>query len=39
MGIKSLMNLLREKAPNSIKLLDLKNYTGRSVACDASMVN
>lgn len=38
MGIKNLMNLLKEKAPNAIKQLDLKTYTGRSVACDASMV-
>ncbi len=39
MGIKNLMNLLKEKAPNAIKQLDLKTYTGRSVACDASMVD
>lgn len=38
MGIKNLMNLLKEKAPGAIKQLDLKTYTGRSVACDASMV-
>jgi len=33
------MNLLREKCPEAIKQLDLKAYTGRIVACDASMVN
>ena len=39
MGITRLMHLLREKCPEAIKHLDLKAYTGRSVACDASMVN
>jgi hypothetical protein len=39
MGIKNLMSLLKDKAPSCIKTLDLKSYTGRSVACDASMVN
>jgi len=39
MGITRLMNLLKEKCPESIKQLDLKAYTGRIVACDASMVN
>lgn len=38
MGIKNLMNLLRDKCPEAIKQLDLKAYTGRTVACDASMV-
>ena len=38
MGITRLMNLLREKCPEAIKQLDLKAYTGRIVACDASMV-
>jgi hypothetical protein len=38
MGIKNLMKLLKEKCPNAIKQLDLKTYTGRMVACDASMV-
>ncbi len=38
MGITRLMNLLKEKCPDAIKQLDLKAYTGRIVACDASMV-
>lgn len=38
MGIKLLMNLIKEKAPGAIKQLDLKSYTGRTVACDVSMV-
>jgi flap endonuclease-1 len=33
------MQLLLEKCPEAVKTLDLKTYTGRSVACDASMVN
>lgn len=39
MGITRLTHLLKEKCSNSIKSLDLKAYTGRTVACDASMVN
>ncbi len=39
MGITRLMHLLKEKCPDAIKQLDLKAYTGRVVACDASMVN
>jgi hypothetical protein len=39
MGIKGLMKLLKEKCPQGIKQLDLKAYTGRTVACDASMVS
>ncbi len=38
MGITRLMQLLKDKCPNSIKQLDIKAYTGRIVACDASMV-
>ena len=38
MGIHKLMDLLREKAPNSIRHLDLSFFQGRIVACDASMV-
>lgn len=37
MGITRLMHLLKEKCPGAIKQLDLKSYTGRTVACDASM--
>ena len=37
MGIKRLMNLLREKAPKSIKSVPLSNYTGQLFALDASM--
>lgn len=39
MGITRLMNLLREKCPQSIKTqVDSKAYTGRIIAVDASMV-
>ena len=38
MGITRLMDLLKKKCPQAIKQLDLKAYTGRTVACDASMV-
>jgi flap endonuclease-1 len=38
MGIHKLMDLLKEKAPDCIKKLDLSFFSGRSVACDASMV-
>ena len=37
MGIKRLMNVLREKAPKSIKSVPLSNYTGQLFALDASM--
>jgi hypothetical protein len=39
MGITRLMHLLREKCPEAIKQIDLKSYTGRQVACDASVVS
>ena len=37
MGIHRLMALLREKAPNAIKQMQLKSLTGYKLACDASM--
>ena len=37
MGIKRLMNLLKEKCPKSIKSVPLSNYTGQLFALDASM--
>ncbi|KRX08903.1 5'-3' exonuclease, C-terminal domain [Pseudocohnilembus persalinus] len=37
MGIKKLMDILREKAPGCIRKKELKFFGGRSVACDASM--
>jgi len=39
MGIKGLMSLIREKAPDAIKSLKLDMLTGNVIACDASMVN
>lgn len=36
MGIKSLMKLLRDEAPGSVKETKLKNYTGKKIAIDAS---
>ncbi len=38
MGITRLMYLLKEKCPEAVRSLDLKTYTGRTVACDASVV-
>lgn len=37
MGIKGLMQVIEEEAPNSFKETQLKQYTGRLVAIDASM--
>lgn len=37
MGIHGLTKLLREEAPECIKEHEMKNYTGRKVAIDASM--
>jgi flap endonuclease-1 len=37
MGIYKLMSLIQEKAPNAIKQLPIQSFTGRSIACDASM--
>ncbi|XP_052206198.1 flap endonuclease 1-like isoform X2 [Diospyros lotus] len=37
MGIKGLMKLLAENAPNSIKEQKLESYSGRKIALDASM--
>ena len=33
MGIHKLMSLLNEKAPNSVRKLDLSAFAGRLVAC------
>ena len=38
MGIYKLMSLLLEKSPNAIKKCQLDRYSGRIIACDASMV-
>jgi flap endonuclease-1 len=37
MGIKGLSKLLSQQAPDSLKEHELKNYTGRKIAIDASM--
>ncbi len=37
MGIKQLMQLLTDKAPDSIKNTSLDQLSGRVVACDASI--
>jgi len=37
MGIHKLMTLIQERAPNSIKTIELDHLTGKVVACDASM--
>jgi flap endonuclease-1 len=37
MGIHKLMSLLNEKAPGSIRKVDISAYSGRTVACDATM--
>lgn len=38
MGITRLMNLLKEKCPNSLRRVDLKTYIGSTFALDASLV-
>ena len=38
MGILRLMQLLEEKAPNSIRQRDLSDYKGKTIACDASII-
>lgn len=37
MGIHGLTKMLKEEAPDCIKEHEMKNYTGRKVAIDASM--
>jgi len=37
MGIKQLMSLITEKAPKSIKHMQLDMLTGKTIAVDASM--
>mmetsp|Transcript_58509 Transcript_58509/g.67571 ORF Transcript_58509/g.67571 Transcript_58509/m.67571 type:complete len:386 (+) Transcript_58509:47-1204(+) len=37
MGIYKLMDLIREKAPNAIRTVQLDLFAGKTVACDASM--
>ena len=39
MGIYKLMSLLQEKAPDCIKKLGIEVFSGRTIACDASMVS
>jgi hypothetical protein len=39
MGIYKLMSLLQEKAPDCIKRLGIEVFSGRTIACDASMVS
>ena len=38
MGIYKLMDLIREKAPNAIRSIQLDLLAGKTVACDAPMV-
>lgn len=38
MGIYKLMSLLQEKAPDCIKRNGIEVFSGRTIACDASMV-
>lgn len=38
MGIKNLMSLLVEKAPESIEKITMESLSGRVLACDASIV-
>jgi flap endonuclease-1 len=37
MGIHGLMGLINDEAPGAVKEQDIKAYTGRKVAIDASM--
>lgn len=38
MGIKNLMSLLMDKAPESIKNTNISDLSGRTLAIDASIV-
>lgn len=38
MGIKNLMQLLMDKAPESISNITMESLSGRILACDASIV-
>lgn len=38
MGIYKLMDLIKEKAPDAIRQAQLDLFSGKVVACDASMV-
>jgi flap endonuclease-1 len=38
MGVKGLYKLLQQKAPDSIKLVQLQSYVGKTVAIDASIL-
>ena len=37
MGIKQLMNIINEKASKAVKKMTLSDYSGKVIACDASM--
>ena len=37
MGIKNLMKLINEKAPDAIKSLKLESFNGQTIAWDASL--
>lgn len=37
MGIKQLMNIINEKAPSAVRKVPLEQFSGRTIACDASM--
>ncbi|CAG9311111.1 unnamed protein product [Blepharisma stoltei] len=37
MGIKQLMKLINEKAPSAVRKITLEQYSGKVIACDASM--
>jgi len=39
MGILGLSKLLYDKSPGAIKEQELKNYFGRRIAIDASIIN
>jgi hypothetical protein len=39
MGIKGLFPLLEEKAPHCFRRIDIKVFTGKVIACDASNVD
>jgi hypothetical protein len=37
MGIKQLMQLITDKAPESVSALSMEQLSGRIIACDASI--
>ena len=37
MGVKNLMQLIQNECPRAIRRIPIDQYTGRIIACDATM--